>query len=82
LELCELQAIHRLDATLGPYGSYRDSPPRTGAGEDYQGIPGAPACEMTDAESGPVYPVTGKALGPLHQEGSRRDQTAKPDTEV
>jgi hypothetical protein len=82
LELREYQAIHGPDATLGLYGPYRDWPPKTGASDDDQGVPGAPARETVDVEGGHVDPVTGEALAPLRHEGSPRNQATKPNTEV
>jgi hypothetical protein len=82
LELHEHQAIHGPDATLGPYGPNRDRPPKTSADEGDQGVPGAPARDTTDVESGHMDPVTGEALAPLLHEGSPRDSTANPTTEV
>jgi hypothetical protein len=82
LELREHRATHGPDATLRPYGPYRDWLPKTGAGVDDLGIPRAPARETADAEGGLVDPVTGEALAPLRHEGSPRDSTADPTTEV
>jgi hypothetical protein len=82
LELREHRATHGPDATLGPYGPYRDWPPKTGAGADDQGVSGAPARETTDNESSLVDPVTGEALAPLRHEGSPRDPTVDPIAEV
>jgi hypothetical protein len=73
---------HGPDATLGPYGPYRDWPPKTGVDADEQGIPGAPARETADTEGGRVDPVTGEALAHLRHEGSPRDPTADPTAEV
>jgi hypothetical protein len=70
------------DATLGPYGPYRDWPLKTGADEGDQGVPGAPAHDTTNIESGHVDPVTSEALAPLLREGSPRDPTANPTTKV
>jgi hypothetical protein len=82
LELREHRATHVPDVTLGPYGPYRDWPPKTGAGADDQGVPGAPVRETADVEGGLVDPVTGEALAPLHHEELPRDPTADPTTEV
>jgi hypothetical protein len=82
LELCEHRATHGPDATLGPYGPYRDWPLKTGAGADDQGVPGAPVCETADAEGGLVDPVTGEALAPLRHEELPCDPTADPTAEV
>jgi hypothetical protein len=82
LELCAHRATHGPNATLGPYGPYRDWPPKTGAGADDQGVPGAPARETADTEGDIVDPVTGKALAPLRHEGLPRDPTVDPTTEV
>jgi hypothetical protein len=82
LELCEHRAKHGPDTTLGPYGPYRDWPPKTGADADNQGVPGAPAREAADAEGDLVDPVTGEALSPLQLEGLPRDPTADPTAEV
>jgi hypothetical protein len=82
LELCEHRATHEPDATLGPYGPYRDWPPKTGAIADDQGVPGAPARETTDTEGGLVDLVTGEALTPLQHEGLPRDPTTDPTAEV
>jgi hypothetical protein len=70
LELREHQAIHGPNATLGPYGPYRDWPSKTGADNDDQGVPRAPARKTVDVESGHADPVTSKALAPLRHEGS------------
>jgi hypothetical protein len=72
LELREHRAKHGPDATLGPYGPYRDWPPKIGREVDDQGVPGAPGREAADVEGGPVDPMTGEALAPLHHEGSPR----------
>jgi hypothetical protein len=82
LELHEHRAIHGPDATLGPYGPYRDWPPKTGVGTDDQGIPGAPVRETADVEGGLMDPVTGETLAPLHHEGLPRDPTAVPTARV
>jgi hypothetical protein len=82
LELSEHQEIHGLDATLGPYGPYRDWPPKTGADEGNQGILGAPARDTTEVESGHVDPITGEALTLLLHEGLPRDPKSNPTTEV
>jgi hypothetical protein len=82
LELHEHWATHGPDATLGPYGPYRDWLPKTRAGADDQGVPGAPARETADTEGDLVDPVTGKALAPLRHEGSPRDPPADATAEV
>jgi hypothetical protein len=82
LELREHRITHRPDATLGPYGPYRDWPPKTAAGADDQGVPGALARETADTEGGLVDPVTGEALAPLQHEGLPCDPTADPTAEV
>jgi hypothetical protein len=82
LELREHRAKHGPDATLGAYGSYQDWPPKTGGEVDDQGVPGAPGREATDVEGGPVDPVTGEALAPLHHEGLPRNPAANPNAEV
>jgi hypothetical protein len=82
LEQHEHRATHRPDATLGPYGPYRDWPPKTGAGADDQGVPEDPARETADTKGGRVDPVTCEALAPLPHEGSPCDPTADPTTDV
>jgi hypothetical protein len=82
LELRENWATHGPDAALGPYGPYRDWPPKTGADADDQGVPGAPTHEVSNAEGGLVDPVTGEALAPLRHEGLPRDSAADPVAEV
>jgi hypothetical protein len=82
LELCEHRAKHGPDATLGPYGLYRDWPSKTSGDVVDQGIPGAPTHEETDVEGGLVDPVTGDALAPLRQEELPRDPTADSIAEV
>jgi hypothetical protein len=78
----EHQAVHGPDATLGPYGPYRDWPPKTGADDDDQGVPRAPTRETIDDESGHTDLVTGEALAPLWHEGSPLNQTNEPNVEV
>jgi hypothetical protein len=78
LELREHRATHGPDATLGPYGPYRDWPSKIRAGADDQGITGAHAREMAGIEGGLVDLVTGEALAPLQHEGLPRDPTADP----
>jgi hypothetical protein len=82
LELHEHRAAHGPDATLGPYGPYRDWPPKTGVDDDDQGVPRAPARETVDDESRRADRITGEALAPLRHEGSPRNQTGGPNTEV
>jgi hypothetical protein len=82
LDLREHRATHGPDATLGPYGPYRDWPLKTRADANDQGIPGAPVCEVSNAEGGLVDPMTGKALAPLRHEGLPRDSTVDPAAEV
>jgi hypothetical protein len=82
LELREHQATHGPDATLGPYGPYRDWPPKTGVDADDQGVPGAPVREASNAEGGLVDPVTGEALAPLRHEGLPRDSATDPAAKV
>jgi hypothetical protein len=82
LELREYRATHGPDATLGPYGPYRDWPPKTGVGADDQGVPGAPVREASNAEGGLMDLVTGEALAPLRYEGLPRDSTADPVAKV
>jgi hypothetical protein len=82
LELREHLATHGPDATLGPYGPYRDWPPKTGAGADEQGVPGAPIREAADAEGGLVDPMTSETLAPLCHEELPRDSTVDPTMEV
>jgi hypothetical protein len=81
LELREHRAKHGPDATLGPYGPYRDWPPKTGADADDQRVPGAPARETTDDEGGLKDPVAGETLAPLRHEGLPCDPTADPFAE-
>jgi hypothetical protein len=78
LELREHRATHRPDATLGPYGPYRDWPPKTNDDAVYQGILGAPDREASNAEGGLVDPVTGEALALLRHEGLPRDSAPDP----
>jgi hypothetical protein len=73
---------HGPDATLGPYGPYRDWPSKTRADADNQGVPGAPARETADTEGGLVDPVTGEALSALQHEELLRDHTTDPTAEV
>jgi hypothetical protein len=82
LELREHRAAHGPDANLGPYRPYRDWPPKTGADADDQGVPRAPVCEVSNAESGLVDPVTGEALAPLRHKGLPNDSAADPAAEV
>jgi hypothetical protein len=82
LELWEHRAKHGPDATLGPYGPYRDWPPKTGGEVDDQGVPGAPGLEAADVEGDLIDPVTDEALAPLHHEGSPRDPAADSTAEV
>jgi hypothetical protein len=82
LELHEHRATHGPDTTLGPYGPYRDWPPKTGAGADDQGVPRAPVREAANAEGGLMDPVTGEALAPLCHEELPRDSTTDPAAEV
>jgi hypothetical protein len=82
LELREHRAKHGPDATLGPYGPYRDWPPKTGVDTDDQGIPGALACETADIEGGDKDLVTSEALAPLRHEGFPRDPIVDPTAEV
>jgi hypothetical protein len=82
LELHEHRTTHGPDATLGPYGPYRDWPPKTGADADEQGIPGVPVRETADVEGGLVDPMTGETLAPLRHEGLPRDPPADPTAEV
>jgi hypothetical protein len=73
---------HGPDATLGPYGPYRDWPSKTRADADNQGVPGAPARETADTEGGLVDPVIGEALALLRHEGLSRDPTVDHSAEV
>jgi hypothetical protein len=82
LELREHRGTHGPDVTLGPYGPYRDWPPKTGAGADDQGTPGTPICEGANAEGGLMDPVTGEAPAPLRHEELPHDSTVNPATEV
>jgi hypothetical protein len=82
LELREHQAAHGPDATLGPYGPYRDWPPKTGGDDFDQGVPGAPTRETVDDEGQHADPVTGETLAPLRHEGSPHNQTDGSNTEV
>jgi hypothetical protein len=82
LELREHQTAHGPDATLGPYGPYRYWPSKTGADDVDQGVPRAPARETVDDKSRHVDPATGETLAPLWHEGSPRNQTGGPNTEV
>jgi hypothetical protein len=70
------------DATLGPYGSYRDWPPKTGGDKVDQGVPGAPARETVDDDGQHADPVTGEALAFLQHEGSPQNQIGCSNTEV
>jgi hypothetical protein len=54
LELREHRATHRPDATLGPYGPYRDWLPKTSDDAVDQGIPRAPVREAPGVEGGLV----------------------------
>jgi hypothetical protein len=76
--LREQRATHGLEATLGPYGPYRDWPPKMSDDAIDQGIPGAPVREASNAEGRLVDPVTGNALAPLHHEGLPRDSAPDP----
>jgi hypothetical protein len=78
LELREHHATHGPDATLGPYGPFRDWPPKTSDGATDQGVPGAPIREAPRVEGGLVDPVTGEALAPLCHEGLPRDPASNP----
>jgi hypothetical protein len=82
LELREHRATHGPNATLGTCGTYRDWPPKTGAGADDQGVLGAPARERADTEGGLVDTVTSEALAPLRHEGLPHDPTTVPTAEV
>jgi hypothetical protein len=82
LELCEHRATHGPNATLGPYGHYKDWPPNSRTGADDQGVTGAPARKTANTEGDLVDPVTGEALAPLRHKGLPRDPTADPTTEV
>jgi hypothetical protein len=73
---------HGPDVTLGPYGPYRDYPPKTGAGADYQGAPGALVRETAAGEGALVDPVTGETLAPLHHEELPHNPVAAPTAEV
>jgi hypothetical protein len=79
---CEHWSKHGPDATPGPYGPYRDWPPKTGADTDNQGVPRAPGCEMADTEGGLLDPMSGEALAPLQLKGFPRDPTPDPTAEV
>jgi hypothetical protein len=65
LELREHQATHGAEATLGPYGPYRDSPPKPSADEGETVVPGAPVREAASTEGEHEDPVTGETLAPL-----------------
>jgi hypothetical protein len=82
LELREHRATHGPDATLGPYGPYRDWPPKTGADADDQGVPGAPIHGASNAEGGLVDPAPKEALAPPRHEGLPRDFAADHAAEV
>jgi hypothetical protein len=68
--------------TLGPYGPYRDWPPKTGAGADDHGIPRAPVCETTASEGVLADPVTDETLAPLRHKELPRNPIADPTAEV
>jgi hypothetical protein len=72
------RATHGPDATLGPYGPYRDWPLKTSNDAVDQGIPDAPVREASNVEGGLVDPVTSEALAPLHHEGLPRDSAPDP----
>jgi hypothetical protein len=78
LELREHRATHGPDATLGPYGPFRDWPPKTSDAAVDQGVPGAPVRKAPRVEGDLVDPVTGEALAPLRHEGSPRDPASDP----
>jgi hypothetical protein len=79
LELREHRATHGPDATLGPYGPYRDWSSKTSDDAVDQGIPGA-VREVPGVEGGLVNPVSGEALAPIRHEGLPRDSA--PDLTV
>jgi hypothetical protein len=70
--------MHEPDATLWPYGPYRDWPPKTNDDVVDPGIPGAPEHEVPNAEGGLVDPVTGETLASLRHEGLPRDSAPDP----
>jgi hypothetical protein len=78
LELREHCATHGPDATLGPYGPFRDWPPKASDDAVDQGVPGAPVREAPRVEGGLADPVTGAALVPLHHEGLPQDPASDP----
>jgi hypothetical protein len=82
LELREHRVTHGPDATLGPYGPYRDWPPKTGAGADDQGIPGAPVRETATCEGALADLVIGETLAPLRHEEVPHNPVADPTVEV
>jgi hypothetical protein len=78
LELREHRATHGPDATLGPYGPFRDCPSKTSDDTVDQAIPRAPVHEAPGVEGGLVDPMAGGTLPPLGHEGLPRDPTSDP----
>jgi hypothetical protein len=61
--------VHSANATLGPYGPYRDWPPKTDGDDVEAAVPNAPARDAADTEKDMKGLVTGKTLDPLQHEG-------------
>jgi hypothetical protein len=78
LELREHRATHGPDATLGPYGPFRDWPLKTSDDAVDQGVLGAPVREASGVEGGLLDPVTGEALAPLRHEEFPWDPISDP----
>jgi hypothetical protein len=73
---------HGAEATLGPYGSYRDWPLKSSTFEGETVVPRAPVREAVNTEGEQIDPVTGEALAPLQHEGSPPNPTVDLDLEV
>jgi hypothetical protein len=82
MELRTHRAVHGEDATLGPFGPYRTWPPKCSIEDGEEEVPGAPAREAIIGEGVHMDPVTSENLAPLQHEGSPRDPTANPNSEV
>jgi hypothetical protein len=56
--------MHGANATLGPYGPYRDWSPKADGDDAEATVPNAPVRDAADTEKDIQDPVTGETLAP------------------
>jgi hypothetical protein len=74
--------VHGANATLGPYGPYRDWPPKADGEDAEAAAPNGLVRDVADAAQDIQDPVTGETLAPLQHEEQVPNSATDPPSEV